>query len=287
MTELPQATSRRELRERERQSAPRPRPLRLGSTATTAPPVGVSRARRRTIGSRLLSLGAMVFVAALAVGLSIPANLFGAPATASAASGSVAGAASAALIDNATGTQSAAVSPAETVDAGTRDGFQVLSWAQVLASKYKTIDNYKYSGGSGSVRWPFPYQVSISSGFGPRIAPCNGCSTFHEGVDFTPGEGAAIFAIADGVVTGREDGTGSYGNFVKITHQINGHTVISTYAHMLRGSSPIVLGQTVKVGDFLGLVGMTGEATGPHLHFEVNVDGTTVDPIPWLEANVN
>jgi murein DD-endopeptidase MepM/ murein hydrolase activator NlpD len=89
------------------------------------------------------------------------------------------------------------------------------------------------------------------------------------------------------VVTGREDGTSEYGNYVIITHQIAGHVVTSTSAHMLLGSSPIVVGQTVKVGDFLGLVGMTGEATGPHLHFEIAVDGARTDPIPWLEANVD
>jgi murein DD-endopeptidase MepM/ murein hydrolase activator NlpD len=54
---------------------------------------------------------------------------------------------------------------------------------------------------------------------------------------------------------------------------------------MTTGSSALLLGDTVQVGDFIGLVGETGEATGPHLHFEVNVDGTTIDPIPWMTAN--
>jgi murein DD-endopeptidase MepM/ murein hydrolase activator NlpD len=273
MTELPPATSRRELREREQASSARAR-KRLRSEPVT----------RRGLGARLLSLAAMVFVVALAVGMSIPASALSPLAGAVSASGQ---SVSTGLAGGKASIQAASVSADETVDTGTRDGFQVMSWAQVLASKYAHVDNYQYSGGNGSVRWPFPYQVPISSPFGPRISPCKGCTSFHEGVDFTPGEGAAIFAIADGVVTERDDGNGSYGNYIKITHHINGHTVISTYAHMLHGSSPIVLGQTVKVGDFLGLVGMTGEATGPHLHFEINVDGVTIDPIPWMEANVN
>ncbi len=280
MTELPQATSRRELRERERAALT---PVRSHPAAKPT--------LRHTVGSRLLSAAAMLFVGALAVGLSIPATAFSSTSSAQAsATGSgapestVAGQTAA---GQAAAAQTASVSSDQAVEAITRDGFQVKSWAQLLAAQYAHIDNYKFSGGNGSIRWPFPVQVPISSPYGPRVAPCAGCSTFHNGVDFTPGAGAAIFAIADGVVTQREDGTGQYGNFVVITHQIGGHSVTSTYAHMQRGSSPITLGQTIKVGDFLGLVGMTGEATGPHLHFEIAVDGTRTDPIPWLEAHVD
>jgi len=283
MTELPQATSRRELRERE--AAAR---ASLGEASVPRP----RTTKRHGVASKLLSVGAMIFAGALAVGTSLPANAFypaSSAGSSSAASSVVGGAAAAsgATDSSAGGTQSAAVAADQIVDAGTRDDYQVLSWAQVLAQKYAQINNYKFSGGQGAIRWPFPYQVPISSPYGPRIAPCNGCSSMHNGVDFTPGEGAAIFAIADGVVTTREDGTSQYGNFVVITHKIGKDSVTSTYAHMLAGSSAIALGQTIHVGDFLGLVGMTGEATGPHLHFEIAVDGVRTDPIPWLEANVN
>ncbi len=294
MTELPQATSRRELRDRERaaeQSRSRPqtrrrdspsrarsvekaRPVRSGKVSASQRKSPGSRAR--TIGSRLLSVAAMLFAGALAIGMSVPANAF---FPASSDSGStVAGSSS-------TAGQSVAVSNDGTVEVGARDKVGVLSWAQVLAQKYSHAGATVGGAGGGSIRWPFPYPVTISSGFGPRIAPCSGCSTYHEGVDFTPGSGAAIFAVAAGVVTARDDGLRGYGNYVVITSQLNGHTVKFTYAHMTTGSSPITLGQTVGVGDFIGLVGETGEATGPHLHFEVNVDGTTIDPIPWLEAN--
>ncbi|MDP9025979.1 MAG: M23 family metallopeptidase [Actinomycetota bacterium] len=252
------------------------------------------------MASKLLSVAAMIFAGALAVGTSLPANAFYPAGSASASAGSIAGSSVASGVgvgssssagssssSSAAGLQSAAVDVGQAIDAGTRDDFQVFSWAQVLAQKYAQVNNYTFSGGRGAVRWPFPSQVPISSPYGPRIAPCGGCSTFHNGVDFTPGAGAAIFAIADGVVTAREDGTSEYGNFVIITHKIGRDTVTSTYAHMLAGSSAIVLGQTIHVGDFLGLVGMTGEATGPHLHFEIAVNGARTDPIPWLESHVS
>ncbi|HEU0205174.1 MAG TPA: M23 family metallopeptidase [Pseudolysinimonas sp.] len=301
MSEFPQATSRRELRERERaaqlargrsqpgrrgrsrraKAVEKARPVRSGTAAAT--PAKRSGSRARTIGSRLFSLAAMMFAGAIVVGMSLPANAFYSTSTdgtnALATSSSKAG-------------QSVTVSSDEKVDVGAREKIRVLSWAQVLAQKYShgaTIGG----AGTGPIRWPFPYPVRISSGFGPRVAPCRGCSTYHEGVDMVPGDKAAIFSSSTGVVTVRDDGTGAYssygggtyGNFVIITSTVNGHTVSFTYAHMTSGSCPLVLGQSVQVGDFIGLVGETGEATGPHLHFEVNLDGTKIDPIPWMVAN--
>jgi murein DD-endopeptidase MepM/ murein hydrolase activator NlpD len=285
MSELPQARSRRELRERE-QAADAVSSRRSQAAVTSAP----RTTNRHRVASKLMSVAAMIFVGALAIGMSVPASAFSTGAVAATGGEVATSGGSATNASSARGgadSQTAAVANDQPVGAVTRDGFQVLSWAQVLAEKYAQISSYRYSGGQGSIRWPFPSAVPISSPFGPRIAPCAGCSTYHEGVDFTPGDKAAIFAVATGVVTGREDGHTGYGNYVIMTSQLNGYTVRFTYAHMTTGSSPIVLGQTVQVGQFIGLVGMTGEATGPHLHFEVNVDGTTIDPIPWLEANVN
>lgn len=216
----------------------------------------------------------MMFVAAIVVGMSLPANAFFQTSTDSAsilsASSSKVG-------------QSISVS-ADEVAVGARDKVQVLSWAQVLAQKYN--NGVKVGGaGTGPVRWPFPYPVGISSGFGPRIPPCRGCSSYHKGIDMVPGDKSAIFSTSTGVVTTHDDGTSTYGNFVIVTSQVNGHTVKFTYAHMTRSSSALTQGDTIQVGDFIGLVGNTGESTGPHLHFEVNVDGTTIDPVPWMTAN--
>ena len=106
------------------------------------------------------------------------------------------------------------------------------------------------------------------------------------GVDFVPGGGTPIYAIADGTVKhAGEDQSSGYGNHVIITHTINGQSIESITAHMVSGSSPIVTGQRVKVGDFLGLVGDTGISYGAHLHFEIHVEGVPVDPFAWLQAN--
>ncbi len=294
MSEFPQATSRRELRERERaaelvRGRPQPtrrdrasraragekaRPLRSGTVA--AKPAKRPGSRARTIGSRLFSLAAMMFAGAIVVGMSLPANAF--YPTASDSTGALSASSSKAG-------QSVTVSSDEKVEIGTRDNLQVLSWAQVLAQKYSRAGATIGGAGSGPIRWPFPYPVRVSSPFGPRVAPCPGCSTYHRGIDLVPGDKAAIFAVASGVVTTRDDGGTTYGTYIVITSQLNGHTVTFTYAHMTAGSTPLELGQKVAVGDFIGLVGNTGESTGPHLHFEVSVDGSTIDPIPWLEAN--
>jgi murein DD-endopeptidase MepM/ murein hydrolase activator NlpD len=163
-----------------------------------------------------------------------------------------------------------------------RDGYGVTTRAELLRQQYTLSYTTNWAG---PIRWPFPVPVRISDGFGYRPAPCNGCSTYHTAVDFDPGAGQPIYAIADGVVREHDDGYGSWGNYVVLEHQINGQTVLTSYAHMQRGSSPLVPGATVKVGDFIGLVGGTGQVTGAHLHLEIDVDGQKVDPYTWLKAN--
>jgi murein DD-endopeptidase MepM/ murein hydrolase activator NlpD len=103
-------------------------------------------------------------------------------------------------------------------------------------------------------------------------------------VDFTPGDGQPIFVIADGVVTAAEYG-GGYGQFVYVEHELNGQSIVTVSAHMQRNSSPLRVGEELKVGDFIGLVGNTGTSTGPHLHFEVRINGEYVNPFSWLKEN--
>jgi murein DD-endopeptidase MepM/ murein hydrolase activator NlpD len=90
--------------------------------------------------------------------------------------------------------------------------------------------------------------------------------------------------MADGVVT-QSEFSGGYGQHVYIEHQVNGQSVMTVYAHLQADSSPLRVGDRVSVGDFIGLVGSTGTSTGPHLHFEVRVDGVYVDPFAFLTAN--
>lgn len=163
-----------------------------------------------------------------------------------------------------------------------RESYGITTRAELLRQQYTLSYTTTWSG---PIRWPFPVSVRVSDGFGYRPAPCGGCSTYHTAVDFDPGAAQPIYAIADGVVREHVDGSGSWGNYVILEHQINGQTVVSSYAHMQRGSSPLVAGEMVKVGDFIGLVGATGQVTGAHLHFELEVADQLVDPFAWLRAN--
>jgi len=141
------------------------------------------------------------------------------------------------------------------------------------------------NSGTGDIRWPFPGTVVLSSGFGPRAAPCAACSSMHMGLDMTPGGGTPIGAVAAGTV--RTSGLhAQFGQYAVIDHVIDGQKVSTLYAHMIVGSSPLVVGQQVAVGELVGLVGRSGVATGEHLHFEVLIGGSTqVDPRAWLDAN--
>ena len=136
------------------------------------------------------------------------------------------------------------------------------------------------------VMWPVPAGTTMASDFGPRVSPCRGCSSYHEGVDWDPGAGYPIAAIADGVVT--EAGTGgALGVHVSIQHNVDGEIVTSVYGHMQRGSMGLHVGDAVGRGQIVGRVGNTGASTGAHLHFGLEHGTSLFDPIPWLQAHVN
>lgn len=166
-----------------------------------------------------------------------------------------------------------------------RDTFGTTSYAEQLRLQYANYGG-TFSATTGSIRWPFPYTVPITDGFGLRPASISG-QPMHNGVDFTPGGGSPIYAIADGVVSFHVEETGGLGNNLMIQHDIPGQNVESLYAHMQYGSSPLKVGDVIKVGDFIGLVGDTGNSYGAHLHFELHIDKVPVDPFAWLQANAN
>ena len=134
------------------------------------------------------------------------------------------------------------------------------------------------------VQWPVPSTSEMSSGFGYRS--CDGRSTNHLGIDLNPGNGYPIQAVADGVVVTAET-DGALGVHIVIEHSVNGQIVRSIYGHMQFGSMMVAVGDTVTRGQQIGVVGSTGESTGPHLHFGIMIDGAEVDPLPWLLSNVN
>ncbi len=119
--------------------------------------------------------------------------------------------------------------------------------------------------------------ASISSGFGYRRDPFNGSGAMHSGLDFRGPTGAPILAAAKGKVSfvGRKSG---YGNVVEIDH---GNGMLTRYAHMSAFETKV--GKTVEAGEPIGAIGSTGRSTGPHLHFEVRINGRAVNPRPFLE----
>lgn len=274
-------TPERPLAKRPKKARPAKRIKKLQAEIAASSPVQPKRKLRTSVGRKLLSLGAMVFAGALAVGMSLPASAF-APAVDMLSA--VAGPSAVTTAD----LQSVEVSESIESTSAARDAYEVLSWAEMLVLKYGTRD-FKYSTDwTGPIRWPFPTPVKISSGYGERAAPCNGCSSMHMGLDFQPPNDSPIYAIADGTVALQQDDQWGYGNHVIINHGDllgDGQNIQTLYAHMQHGSVPVRTGDQIKVGDFLGLVGSTGTATGIHLHFEVLVDGVQVDPFLWLKAN--
>jgi murein DD-endopeptidase MepM/ murein hydrolase activator NlpD len=167
-----------------------------------------------------------------------------------------------------------------------RDSFNIIAPPKVKLdfAGMKTAPTFN-NNREASIQYPFGEGVPVTDTFGPRKVICISsgmCSKgFHSGVDFTPGEGTPIQVIADGIVTKVESSGGGYGYYVSIEHKIDGDTITSVYGHMITGSSPLVAGQEVTVGELVGKVGSTGMSTGAHLHFELHVNGTAIDPMLW------
>ena len=179
------------------------------------------------------------------------------------------------------GAQTLPVSNASTVTI-VRDGFTTKAAPPKPRPAVAAAASAATSG--AAVRWPFPGNVPIAGGYGPREAPCSGCSTFHKGLDMNPGAGTPIHAVAAGTVRfAIAYDNGGLGVHVILDHKVDGRLVSSLYGHMQEGSLAVSQGQSVAVGQTLGQVGTTGQSTGPHLHFEILLDGATpTDPYSWL-----
>lgn len=120
-----------------------------------------------------------------------------------------------------------------------------------------------------------------SSSYGWRIDPFNGNKAFHEGLDFTANTGTPIRAAADGIVASAEQ-SGAYGKLVKIEH---GGGLETRYAHASK--LLVKAGERVVKGQVVAEVGSTGRSTGPHLHYEIRLNGAALDPRKYLNNRLN
>lgn len=124
--------------------------------------------------------------------------------------------------------------------------------------------------------WPLPGRTTVVSFFGPRKAPTAGASTYHKGIDIDGYTGDEIVAALSGTVVIARYSVSS-GNYITIDH---GNGVKTSYLHCSK--LLVSVGDTVKQGEVIGLVGSTGISTGPHLHFSLILDGTNVDPLGYV-----
>lgn len=120
---------------------------------------------------------------------------------------------------------------------------------------------------------------TLTSSFGMREHPVLGGRRAHSGVDLAAAVGTPIHATADGVVS-KASWFGGYGLYIALEH---GGKLQTRYGHMSRLN--VAEGQIVRKGDVIGYVGSTGRSTGPHLHYEVRVDGAAVNPIPYMQGD--
>ena len=121
-----------------------------------------------------------------------------------------------------------------------------------------------------------PCPGRISSEFGERVHPLNNDVSFHNGIDIAGESGTEIRACFDGIIETSEYNEFS-GNYIVINHS-EGYT--SSYAHMKECIAK--KGESVKKGELIGIMGATGNATGPHLHFEIRKDGTPLNPMELI-----
>ena len=126
--------------------------------------------------------------------------------------------------------------------------------------------------------WPVEGQVTGS--FGERIDPFNGEGAFHSGVDIGSIYGQPVIAPADGEITFC-DFMGGYGKTIMMDH---GHGISTRYGHL--SGYAVSQGQHVHRGDTIGYVGASGRSTGPHLHYEVRINDTPVNPYKYLRTTV-
>ena len=118
--------------------------------------------------------------------------------------------------------------------------------------------------------------LKFTSNFGIRSDPFHGTARMHAGVDIPGATGTPIYATANGTIA-RAERAGGYGNLIEVDH---GKGIATRYGHLSR--ILVASGTRVVRGQMIGYMGSTGRSTGPHLHYEVRIDGHAVNPVPFL-----
>ena len=146
-----------------------------------------------------------------------------------------------------------------------------------LFAQWDNLDRATPAATSVSVPSRMPLDnTKLTSDYGMRTHPVLGGRRNHKGVDLAAPVGTPIYATADGYVS-KAEWFSSYGKYVSIEHGANLQT---RFAHMSRIA--VDAGTRVKKGQLIGYVGSTGRSTGPHLHYEVRIDGKAVNPVPYM-----
>lgn len=151
-----------------------------------------------------------------------------------------------------------------------RNSNEIRNYIRSILAQKRTIKR------QGTGRFIWPTQGYISSNFGYRVHPIYHVTRMHTGVDIAAPMGRSILAADDGEVIF----TGYWGGYGKATIIAHGKGITTVYAHQSR--ILVSNGQAVKKGEVIGSVGSTGWSTGPHLHFEVRIDGKPVNPLGYL-----
>lgn len=152
---------------------------------------------------------------------------------------------------------------------------RLLQEKQKEIERQNQVDAGKFVG-DGTLSWPLSSPGRISSGFGKRVSPTAGASTYHKGLDIAIAAGTPVLASGSGkVVTATY--SSSAGNYVMISH---GNRLYTVYMHC--SSLSVREGEQVEKGSTIGYVGSTGISTGAHLHFGVSKDGAYVNPLSYV-----
>ena len=154
------------------------------------------------------------------------------------------------------------------------EDYRFLTTSAVLALESKHARILQSAGAQPSL---WPVNGRLLSGFGKREDPFSGEGALHKGVDISAPMGTAVHVAADGVVIFADNMTG-FGKLIVVDH---GAGIQTFYAHLSKFY--VLPGHEVRRGDSIGAVGMTGRVTAPHLHYEVHINGTPMNPYRWLQ----